>query len=328
MREVHFKPAWWLPTSHFQTIWGGLCRKRQYPSFLNRERVLLPDGDFIDLDWIHSKENTPIVIILHGLEGSVHSTYALGMLRAIHHYGWRGVVMNFRGCSGEHNLLDRSYHSGETGDFAYVVHYLKEREPDVPIAAVGFSLGGNVLLKWLGETGSANPLVAAVGVSVPFELEKSVQRLSKGFSHVYERNFLRSLRKKIKDKFKHRSHSNKMSFCYAELDHIKTLNEFDQKITAPFYGFSSAEDYYTQSSSRQYIPLIKKPTLLLQAKDDPFLVADLLPTDKELPSTVILEVTEKGGHVGFVSGKVPWRPEYWLEKRVPLFLQNFLAGGG
>ncbi len=314
-----FKPAWWLPGGHLQTIWPTLCRRVIKNINLKRERFELPDGDFVDLDWL-SEGNGPIVLVLHGLEGSVHSPYAKGMLIALKQQGWRGVFMHFRGCSEEFNRHPRSYHSGETEDLAVVVDAIRSREPGVPLAAIGFSLGGNVLLKWLGESGDANPLKAAVGISVPFELNKTAARVQLGFSRIYEIHFMRSLCKKIQDKFAIQTPPIELP----ALNKLKSLREFDDKITAPLHGFKNAEDYYQKSSSRQYLNKIKIPTLLLQAKDDPLMTDDLLPHANELSPKVMLELTEKGGHVGFVTGDVPWHAEYWLEQRVPEFLAQFL----
>lgn len=319
MSESHFKPAWWLPTSHLQTIWPTLFRRPISHLLISRERFELPDGDFIDLDWV-GKGHGPIVIILHGLEGSIESPYAKGMLDAIQRQSWRGVFMHFRCCSGERNRLPRTYHSGETGDIATIVKTLREREPGIPFAAIGFSLGGNVLLKWLGETGEHNPLQAAVAVSVPFELSKSIQRINKGFSRVYQRHLLKHLYRKIQWKFREQS----APIAIPPFSEMHTLRDFDEKVTAPLHGFNSAEEYYAKSSSRQYLRAIRIPTLLLQAKDDPFMTHDLLPEYQELSPEVRLELTDKGGHVGFVAGSYPWGAHYWLEQRAPEYLRGYL----
>lgn len=317
--HLSFQSAWWLRGPHLQTIWPTLCRRPLRHLSLKRERFELEDGDFIDLDWTEKKDG-PIVLILHGLEGSIHSPYAKGMLQAISKQGWRGVFMHFRGCSGEMNRLPRGYHSGETSDVARLVETLLSREKCEKIAAVGFSLGGNVLLKWLGESGAKSPLCAAVGISVPFELGKTATRIRQGFSRVYEKHFMRSLCKKIRDKLTMQS----LPVSVEVLKELRSLREFDDKITAPLHGFLNADDYYAKSSSRQFLKNITVPTLLLQSKNDPFMTRDILPRQDELSQQVKLELTEAGGHVGFVSGKFPWRPEYWLEKRVPAFLQNYL----
>jgi len=313
-----FKPAWWLNGPHSQTLWPTLTRN-DIPLNIIRERMELPDGDFLDLDWV-GEGNGPIVLLLHGLAGDLRSPYVKGMLRAIIQSGWRGVLMYFRGCSGSPNRLPRCYHSGDTGDVNFVTHALIQREPHTYLACVGYSLGGNVLLKWLGETGEKNPLSAAVAISVPFDLAKASGRLNTGFSRVYQWLLLRELREMIKRK----SAVVSMPFELNNIDKLRTFIEYDDFITAPLHGFKDAQDYYAQASSRQFIPHIRKPTLIVQAMDDPFLSPDAIPTQQELPSGVHIELTDRGGHVGFVTGNVPWRSDYWLEKRVIAYLQHLL----
>lgn len=323
MSEYLFKPAWWLRNSHLQTIWPAIIRKRRLkPEVkLERERFELSDGDFLDLDWVNKNAKGPIIILLHGFEGSINSHYAKGMLNTIHAHGWRGVFMHFRGCSGEHNRLVRGYHSGDTYDISQLVDMLQNREPETPLAAIGYSLGGNILLKWLGETGKSNPLKAAIAVSVPFELHKAADRIETGFSRFYQWYFLRHLRARLMRKYRRMQSPVDPSF----LDSVSTLRELDNIFTAPLYGFRDAEDYYTTASSRQYLRFIQVPTLLVHAKDDPFMTEDVIPTLGELSPHVQLELTEKGGHVGFVTGKLPWRPVYWLEERTPLFFREHLT---
>ncbi len=314
-----FKPAWWLPGPHLQTIWPALCRRKKTKLDVHRERFWLADGDFVDLDWI-GHPTGPIVLILHGLEGSIKSPYAKGMLEAVAAQGWRGVLMHFRGCSGVPNRLARGYHSGETGDVNEVIQALRSREPSTFLAAIGFSLGGNVLLKWLGETGLDNPLAAAVAISVPFELQKTTDRIRKGFSRVYQWHLLNCLYKRLSYKFQLQPYPHGLP----PLSKYKSIRDFDDNITAPLHGFSNANEYYTLSSSRQYLNKIQVPTLLLQSTDDPFMTKDIIPSPQEISPKIQLEVTQSGGHVGFVSGKFPWRPNYWLEARVPAFLQSYL----
>lgn len=317
MSDKQFKPAWWLPSSHLQTIWPSICRRR-INLHLERERIELPDRDFVDLEWSGRNKSGPLVIILHGLEGSIDSHYAKGMLHHFANQGWRGVFMHFRGCSGMPNRLPRSYHSGDTGDINLVTHILREREPNTLMAAVGVSLGGNVLLKWLGESGSSNPLDAAIAISVPFQLHIAARRVQSGFSKFYQWYFIKCLRERLTHKFKCRP-----VHLDAEIIHqIETMYDFDDKITAPLHGFDGADDYYAQASSRQYLHKIQIPTLILHSKDDPLMTEEVIPQANELSSSITLEVTEKGGHVGFVSGKYPWRPEYWLEKRISHFLET------
>ncbi len=318
MEKTNFKPAWWLPGPHLQTLWPTLMRRRKKLP-LRREQIELQDGDFVDLDWM-PQSTGPIVLVLHGLEGSAKSPYAQGMLTALSKQGWRSAVMHFRSCSGTTNRLSRMYHSGDTADVAEVIHTLKTREPTTPIAVVGFSIGGNVLLKLLGESDQDDSLVAAVAVSVPFELNKSVDRLQRGFSRIYQRYFLRRLKNKIRQKFNEQAAPITLPLSKS----LKTIRQFDDKVTAPLHGFADAEDYYVKSSSRQFLKSIHVPTLILQAKDDPFMPASVIPTADELSPAITLEVSRRGGHVGFVSGVVPGRPRYWLEERVPAFLSGYL----
>lgn len=301
-----------------QTLWARLMRHAPRVS-LQRERLELPDGDFIDLDWTETGSG-PIVVILHGLEGSSDSPYARGILRAVERRGWRGVVMHFRGCSGEPNRLARSYHSGDTNDLAYFIQVLRNREPRTPLATVGFSLGGNVLLKWLGKTGDRAPLHAAVAVSVPFVLHSAADRLQHGFSRLYQWQLMRSLRNSVNEKRRRME----LPLKIGDLSALKSFRDFDEHVTAPLHGFDSANHYYTVSSSRQYLKGIVVPTLLLHARDDPFMTEAAIPRNDELAETVTLELSSRGGHVGFVAGFWPWQPRYWLEERIPGYLaQHF-----
>lgn len=320
MNRNQFKPAWWLPNSHLQTIWPALCRSSIKNLLLERERLELPDGDFIDLAWCKKNETGPIVLILSGFEGNLESHYLKGMLQSISKQGWRGVFMHFRGCSGEPNRLARGYHSGDTSDVAFVINTILAREPNINLAAIGYSLGGNVLLKWLGETGTKNPLLAAIAISVPFELNKAADKVEQGFSRFYQWYLVKCARMRLMEKFQHIS----SPIDIATLSKVDKIRELDGQYTVPVHGFTSVDQYYAIASSRQYLRHIQIPTLLLQAKDDPFMTSEVIPTHNELSSQITLEVTETGGHVGFVSGTVPWRPQYWLEERVPLFLKAYL----
>jgi uncharacterized protein len=313
-----FKPAWWLPGAHAQTLWPSLIR-RPVEIELTTERLTLPDGDFIDLAWTNGNSDK-IVIVLHGLEGSIDSSYARGVLAAINQKGWRGVLMHFRGCSGEHNLKDRSYHSGETGDLRFLVEKLRNRHPEGTLTAVGYSLGGNALLKYLGEYKDESQLKAATAVSVPYTLSNSASKLEKGFSRIYQRHLLNRLINKTLGKFQDRQ----APVDIAHINKLNTFKSFDHHITAPIHGFKSGDDYYEQSSSRQYLNKITTPTLLIHSRDDPFMSVDAIPRQNELSESVILELSNHGGHVGFVSGNTPWNVKYWLEQRIPEFLGTYL----
>ena len=312
-----FAPAWWLPGPHLQTLWPAWVRRPQ-PIPMTRERLELPDGDFIDLDW--AGESGPIVVILHGLQGSSRSPHVRGLLRALCRRGWRGAVMHFRGCSGESNRLPRTYHSGETGDIGYVVHRLRERHPSTPVAAVGFSLGGNVLLKWLAKRGDRAEIAAAAAVSVPFQLADAADRLEQGLSRAYKRHFIADLRRTVLEKFKHRPGP-------IDLDAVRresSFRGFDDRVTAPLHGFRDAEHYYDVASCRQYLRGVARPTLIVHALDDPFMTRDVVPGREELSPSIRLELSAAGGHVGFVEGSTPWSARYWLEDRIPRFLAGQL----
>jgi predicted alpha/beta-fold hydrolase len=314
-----FRAPWWLPSAHLQTLWAPLLRRGPHLS-LRRERIELPDGDFLDLDWTRG-ESGPIVLIVHGLEGSSASPYARGLLAAVERNAWRGVVMHFRGCSGEPNRLDRTYHSGDTGDVAHVAALLRERAAGAPVAAVGYSMGGNVLLKWLGEQGEPTPLAAAVAVCVPFTLAVAAQRLDRGFSRFYQWRLIGDLRRKLRRKYSRRPSPvdlHRVSRC-------RNFWEFDDQVTAPLHGFRDVHDYYARSSSRQYLHGIETPTLIIHAGDDPFMTPALIPQPHELSPSTELELSPQGGHVGFIQGPWPWRSRYWLEHRIPEFLRTRLG---
>jgi uncharacterized protein len=283
------------------------------------ERLELPDGDFVDLCWTQNTSG-PVIAVFHGLEGSISSPYANSIMTAIQNRGWRGVFMHFRGCSNEFNRLDRNYHSGDTGDIAHLIKTLSERFPDTRVAAVGYSLGGNALLKYLSEYPELNSLSAAVAVSVPFLLNVGAERLNQGFSKIYQRHLIGRLKKKMKAKY----HERKPPISLDKVDSLNTFRLFDNQITAPLHGFRDVDDYYDRSSSRQYLKYINTPTLILHALDDPFMTTAAIPEDNELSEKVCLELSDKGGHVGFIDGKYPWRANNWLEQRIPDFLTHYL----
>jgi len=303
-----------LPGPHLQTVWPAFLRTKGSVSLV-RERLELPDGDFIDIDWVG--DAGPIVVILHGLQGSSRSPHVRGLLGALARCGWRGAVMHFRGCGGEPNRLPRTYHSGETGDIGYFLRRLREREPSTPVAAVGFSLGGNVLLKWLAERGGGAELAAAVAVSVPFLLAGASGQLDRvGVSRMYRRHFIVDLHRSIMEKFRGRPGPLDLDM----LRRARTFRSFDDRITAPLHGFRDAAHYYHEASCRQYLRGVARPTLILHALDDPFMTRDAIPRRDELSPSIRLELSTSGGHVGFVEGSTPWTARYWLEERIPRFL--------
>jgi predicted alpha/beta-fold hydrolase len=330
MNPRPFKPAWWLRNPHAQTIWPALFRR--LPKLpVRRERLRTLDGDFIELDYCGDGAG-PVVIILHGLSGSSRSPYIIGLQRALLKRGFRIVAMNFRGCGGEPNDTARCYHSGDTEDFGLLCLELRRRYPDSPLAAVGFSLGGNVLLKWLGEQGREAELSAAVAVSAPMQLNICADRMDIGFSKVYRDRLLRELKEYIEWKKTHLRNSGN----YLEVDKLDQLGdlsgvssfwEYDERVVAGLYGFEDARDYYAKSSSKKYIKSIATPTLIIHSEDDPFMTPEVIPQDCEISSAVSLEITSGGGHVGFVAGYIPGFPKFWLEQRIPAFLTERLSGG-
>ena len=291
---------------------------------LRRERVATADGDFLDLDWLDGPAAAPLVLVLHGLEGSARSHYVVGLLRLARARGWRGVVIHFRSCSGELNRQPRFYHSGETDDLAAVVDLLVEREPGVRLGAVGTSLGGNVLLKWLGERRDRAPteVRAAVGISVPFDLALCARRLDRGLHRaVYGANFLRTMRRKVREKA--RRHPG-----FVDVEAVwraRTFAEYDRLVTAPLNGFADEVDYWRRASSGPYLAGIRRPTLLIGALDDPIVPAESLPDPARLPPQVRAEFLPVGGHAAFLDG--PWAMTSWAERRALDFLAAVVDGG-
>ncbi len=302
-----FRPAWWLPGPHLQTLWPTLARVRpRLP--LTRRRVELADGDFIDLRL--GPATGPRVVVIHGLEGDLNSHYTGTLLEVLAGAGYTPVFMHLRGCSGEPNRLERSYHSGSSDDLAQVLAALAADPEGAPLAAIGFSLGGNLLLKYLGET-DAPLLGTAIAVSVPFVLRDAMLRLELGFSRVYRGYLVDKLRAAFRRKF-----SERPCPLPVEIERIRDFNQFDDQVTAPLCGFAGVFDYYNRASSRGYLGGISTPTLILHARDDPFMFPSTVPFDHELGPGVTLELSRRGGHVGFVSGALPGRPFYWLEGRI------------
>ncbi|MFK5892465.1 MAG: hydrolase [Pseudomonadota bacterium] len=324
--QPNFKAAWWLSNPHLQTLYPTLFRRRSVALNIKRERLITPDNDFIDIDWC-GEGNKPLVILLHGLTGNSNSSYISGMQHFLLQKGLRSVTLNFRGCSGEPNRLAKGYHSGETGDLNFVYQTILQRQPDTAMAIIGFSLGGNVLLKWLGEQANNISLKAAIAVSVPLVLSECATKLDNGFSKFYRYNLIKDLVKYIKTKqvYLEKIGAGKEADKIKQLGDLSTIKSFwqyDDQVVARLYGFKDVHDYYKQSSSRQYLYKIKIPTLIIQSNDDPFMTKKILPKAEELSSSITLEVTSKGGHVGFISGSNPFKPEYWLEKRILYYLKK------
>ena len=302
-------------------MWGPLFRRIRLS--LRRERVETSDGDFVDLDWADgAPPDAPLVLVLHGLEGSSTSHYVRGLLAGARARGWRGVTLNFRSCSGELNRLPRFYHSGDTGDLDAVVRLLAAREPGLRLAVVGVSLGGNVLLKWLGELGVDAPAVvkAGAGISVPFDLTPCAHALDRGFAKaVYTANFMRTMRRKVVEKA--RVYPGFVDLAAAR--RARSFAAYDEVVTARLSGFVDAEDYWRRASCRPYLVRVARPVLVINAADDPFVPPEALPKPAEISPHVRLVVTKRGGHVGFLEGW-PWRLDAWAERRALDFVATVI----
>lgn len=318
-----FKPAAWLKNPHAQTLFASQVRPMPRLDVV-AERLELDDGDFLDLSWLPEQglpDEAPVVVVLHGLNGSLESKYARGLLRQVAAHGARGVLMHFRGAS-KPNRLARSYHSGETGDFAHVLSHLRHRFPGAPLAAVGYSLGGNVLLKYLGECGRDAGLSCAVAVSVPYDLKRCAEAVQNGLSRIYQSHLLNGLREIVSAKAE-------LGLYEKSVPDLAALNDFpafDEAVTAPMNGFRDAEDYYARASSRGFLGDVRTPTLILHARDDPFMSPGVVPAPEELSDSIRFELSERGGHVGFVAAGRFGQPVYWLERRIPTYLRSRLPG--
>lgn len=313
MWEINkFNPSWWLKNKHLQSCFTAMFpHKAKSP--LQEEELTLPDGDFIDLVW-SGPEHGPLVVLVHGLEGSAHSHYIQLLIDVFTERGKRVVAMQHRSCSGRLNRLAESYNGGELKDFAFLMTVLRKRYPSQSISVVGFSLGANILLRYLAKNLNV-PIHRAVAVSTPYEVGKSSDYLSK----FYQRNLLNSLKEKVIGKIEL---GIDMPVDVPELKMIQTLREFDSKITTKIYGFKDVDHYYEASSCRALLKKVSRPTLILHALDDPFIPPDSVPTAKELSPYVTLELSPQGGHVGFIDGGSPWRPTFWLKDRIVGFLEE------
>jgi predicted alpha/beta-fold hydrolase len=311
---MSYSPSWWLRSGHFQSIYPSLFRKLD-DQFFVRERIETPDNDFLDLDWACS-DHKRLVILTHGLEGHSRRPYMLGMATAAAKHGWDALAWNFRSCSGEPNRRLSSYHSGATDDLETVINYAKKKSYK-EIALVGFSIGGNKTLKYLGMKGDAlSPkILGSVVFSVPCDLTSGSKQLALRKNAIYMKNFLSSLKQKLKDK--QNLYPNEIDL--KNFSKIKNFYDFDSQFTAPMNGFESAEEYWTQSSSKQYLEYIKVPTLMVSAKNDPFLTPECFPYELvEKNAKLTLETPEFGGHVGFMT--INKNKHYWSEQRAMDYL--------
>lgn len=312
-----YSAPFWLPGGDLQTIYAATLSSTPDINY-RRERWELPDGDFVDADWVddisnHEKSNSdsPIVVLFHGLEGNSQSTYAKLLMSALKVKGWRGVVIHFRGCSGEPNRLPRVYYAGDTPEIDTLLNHVRKNAPNVAIYAVGVSLGGNALLKWLGEKGDEanNVIDKAIAVSAPMDLAGSATALDQGLNRIiYTPRFVDSMRPKalgVSQRFPGLLDDKKITSA-------RTIHDMDNAVTAVLYGATDADDYYAKNAAKPWLIHISVPTLILNAKNDPFIPVETLPTSDEVSSSVTLEYPETGGHAGF-PGDNNWFSTHLLE---------------
>ncbi|MDX1677053.1 hydrolase [Arsukibacterium sp.] len=322
--QPQFKPAWWLKHAHLQTIFAKYLSPK-YQLNTTAEMFSLPDGDELQLNWLHAEnaaEGTPLLLLLHGLAGDINSHYIQAMLAQCKTLQWSAVMLHFRGCNGKPNKLPRAYHSGDTADVALVINEIKRRYPGRPVVAVGYSLGGNVLLKYCGEQAAQNPLTAAIAVCPPLSLSACAKRINTGSSKLYQRYLLGRLKRSTLLKLKQFA-DFPLPLTPEKIQRFVSIEQFDEHYTAPIHGFLNAQDYYQKASAKAYLKHIAVPTLIIHAKDDPFLSDEVIPEPRELNNFIRYELTQGGGHVGFVYGS-PFQAKFWLSQRIPAFIKQQL----
>ncbi|WP_323844380.1 hydrolase [Microbulbifer magnicolonia] len=317
-----FSPATGLGNCHLQTVFARFHRPEPWIQ-TDCRWYATPDGDRLAVHTprpLRDDPAAPLVLVLHGLEGSVASPYVQGLMESLLKGGYQVAVMHFRGCGGIPNKLPRAYHSGDSEDPRWLLGEFGKQFPHTSLMAVGYSLGGNVLLKMLGEDGQGSPLTAAAAVSAPLDLHACSRRINTGMSRIYQRHLLSSLRQSLRLK----ASDPCLAAALPDLEkgvYFANFRHFDNAFTAPLHGFRDVDDYYTRASSKPLLRNIRVPTLIINATDDPFICPSALPEPMEVSSDVQLQISEKGGHVGFVGGSL-WRPSYWLETRIPAFLDS------
>ncbi|MFP3565592.1 YheT family hydrolase [Paraburkholderia sp. SIMBA_030] len=337
--DLLYRAPLWLPNRHAQTIVPSLFARRPAVTF-RRERWNTPDGDFIDFDWVvHDGQSVgpssafdpaqapadeaPLFVLFHGLEGSSASHYALSLMAGAREYGWHGVVPHFRSCSGALNLLPRFYHLADSNEVDWVLRRLRAAHRG-PIVAAGVSLGGNVLLRWLGERreDASSVISAAAAVSTPIDVHAGGRALSQGFGMIYTRSFLKTLKQKAEQKLIQFPGLFDRDTMLAS----RTMYEFDNVVTAPLHGFRDTDDYWRSATTRPLLPHIAVPTLVLNARNDPFLPSEALPSQHEVSAAVELDQPRHGGHAGFMTGPFPGRID-WLSRRVFGYLERHVDHG-
>lgn len=326
-RIIHskFRAPWWLLNRQAQTVFPQLPWAYPKRVALRRETLELPDGDATAIDWPSAADglqlSAPLLVILHGLEGSAESSYARMLMQAAQQREWRSCVLHSRDCGDYRNRLPRRYHAGETNDIRFFLGQLRERGHTGPLFAAGYSLGGNILLKYLGEARQQTPLAAAVAVCAPLDLHQCSDALNIGFSKLYQHYLIKRMKRSVRRKFNRHT----AAFDWRRAMDAKTFAEFDDAVTAPLHGFENMQDYYSRCSSGQFLKDIERPTLIVNALDDPFMTPAVIPAADRLSAQVTIELAAAGGHVGFIDGGTPWRPRFYLPPRILGFLEPYAA---
>lgn len=318
-----FRPHPLLRGPHAQTLFPALARRPPALAW-RRERIELDDGDFVDLGWAGGSRG-PITVLVHGLGSGFDSIYLCATALRLIERGWRICAIQLRGGGPEPNRLPRMYHHGDTADLRHVLRLLREREPATTLCLVGWSLGGNITLKAMAEDGADSPVAQAIAVSVPFLLRPCVEHLRRGFARVYQNYLMKSLRQALRDKHAVRPFAAPVDFEAAI--GARDFFAFDNAFTAPLNGFADADDYYARAASGQYLHAIRRPTQIIHALDDPMMRPSIVPTAAALAAEVTLELSPRGGHVGFVAADRRGKPRYWLEDRIPELLAPYSPAG-
>jgi len=315
-----YRAPGWLPGGHAQTIYPFLARRPEVT--YTRQRIDTPDGDFIDFDWLATDENhrdAPLVVLFHGLEGNSGSHYAHALMAHLASLGWRGVVPHFRGCSGAPNRRPRAYHSGDYSEVGWMLETIRALVPDAALFAVGVSLGGSALLNWLGrgEHRAGSIVAAAAAVSAPLDLTAAGIAIEQGLNRIYSRHF----RSTLVPKAMAMARQFPGTLDAAAIARVNTMYHFDDVVTAPLHGFTGTDDYWRRASSKPWLKAVAVPTLVLNARNDPFIPASSLPTRAEAGAAITLEQPDDGGHAGFPEQRFPGRLD-WLPQRLVTYFSE------
>lgn len=316
-----FQAPWWARNAHIQTIYPKFFLSTPETLFLH-ERIDTPDGDFLDLALSIPENARGIALLFHGLEGSKDSHYIRHLSHQLSQEGIASVVMHFRGCSGEINRTPRAYHSGEITDAQHTLRWLNARYSHLKLFTVGFSLGGNMLLKLLSEQHQF-PIVAAVSVSAPLNLAASADAINRGFARAYQAHLLKSMKANLLTKMQMIDMSAHIALNKDQVAQLKSFQGFDQYVTSQLHGFADASDYYQKASALPDLHKIQTPTLVLHAADDPFMDSRVIPSEADLSANIAYELSQQGGHVGFVGGTMR-TPKLWLPERITQFISEHL----